>query len=64
MAEYETEEQQVEAIKEWWKQNGVAVDWWRSVRNCSTSRLAWLELVSRKASNRSFGYFCSRTRGS
>ncbi len=25
MAEYETEEQQVEAIKEWWKQNGVAV---------------------------------------
>ena len=25
MAEYETEEQQVEAIKEWWKQNGLAV---------------------------------------
>ena len=25
MAEYETEEQQVEAIKEWWKQNGIAV---------------------------------------
>ena len=25
MAEYETEEQQVEALKEWWKQNGLAV---------------------------------------
>lgn len=25
MAEYETEEQQVEALKEWWKQNGIAV---------------------------------------
>ncbi len=25
MADYETEEQQVEALKEWWKQNGVAV---------------------------------------
>jgi len=25
MAEYETEEQQVEALKEWWKQNGMAV---------------------------------------
>lgn len=25
MAEYETEEQQVEALKDWWKQNGVAV---------------------------------------
>ena len=25
MAEYETEEQQVEALKDWWKQNGLAV---------------------------------------
>ena len=25
MADYETEEQQVEALKEWWKQNGLAV---------------------------------------
>lgn len=25
MAEYETEEQQVEALKDWWKQNGMAV---------------------------------------
>ena len=25
MADYETEEQQVEALKEWWKQNGTAV---------------------------------------
>ncbi len=25
MAEYETEEQQVEALKEWWKQNGLAI---------------------------------------
>jgi len=25
MAEYETEEEQVEALKEWWKQNGLAV---------------------------------------
>ncbi|MEM7401264.1 MAG: tetratricopeptide repeat protein [Pseudomonadota bacterium] len=25
MAEYETEEQQVEALKEWWKENGFAV---------------------------------------
>ncbi|MGH1537471.1 MAG: YfgM family protein [Gammaproteobacteria bacterium] len=25
MADYETEEQQVEALKEWWKQNGIAV---------------------------------------
>jgi predicted negative regulator of RcsB-dependent stress response len=25
MAEYETEEQRVEALKDWWKQNGVAV---------------------------------------
>ena len=25
MAEYETEEQQVEALKDWWKQNGIAV---------------------------------------
>ncbi len=25
MASYETEEQQVEALKEWWKQNGIAV---------------------------------------
>ena len=25
MADYETEEQQVEALKEWWKENGIAV---------------------------------------
>lgn len=25
MAEYETEEEQVEALKEWWKQNGLAI---------------------------------------
>ena len=25
MADYETEEEQVEALKDWWKQNGLAV---------------------------------------